>query len=54
MTLKAAIASLIETKTSTDLSGKARQIAPNDPWSYDEIFIGKKITFGTWKHTFAI
>ena len=54
MTRQAAIASLIEVKTPTDLSSEGTSNYSNDPWSYDEIFTCKKITFRTLKYTFAI
>ena len=42
MARQAAIASVIEVKTPTDLSSEGTSNCSNDPWSYDEIFTGKK------------
>ena len=54
MTRRAAIATLIEVKTPSDLSSEGTSNYSNDPWSYDEIFTCKKIIFRTLKYTVAI
>ena len=42
ITSQAAIPILIEVKTPTDLSSEGTSNCSNDPWSYDDIFAGKK------------
>ena len=45
MARQAAIASLIEVRISTNLSGERTSNCSNDPWSYDEIFTGQENHF---------
>ena len=42
MTRQAAIASLIEVRISTDLSGEGTVNCSYGPWNYDEMFTGRK------------